>query len=357
MIEKHSRERQIELGRSMQHRRKVYLDACFWIILREVESGIRTGADERKLLHLLRRGVRSGALICPISTTMFLELMKQPYTATRRQATAKLIDELSLGVTSVEPQRLMATEVHRFLLATRGVATLHPMQELIWTKVSYVLGDHYPTIDQISKKLELEIQIKFFDYLWEMSIPAFIDLVSSSDKWQDNYPQLSKEINRKNSLHRDELRSFEMAYDAEIRGICEIAGELVANSIERSAVEAGVTQKPTAEERSDTVKMGRNLLYYAMRNPEYRLALRTLHVGASIHAGMRWDKDRKFKPNDWYDFGHAEIAMTYCDAFFTEAPLHQLITRPQLDLEKINGCRVASDVSVAGRIVRDYLSA
>jgi hypothetical protein len=55
--------------------------------------------------------------------------------------------------------------------------------------------------------------------------------------------------------------------------------------------------------------MCRNLLYHAFKKPETRDALRTIHVTASIHAGMRWDKDRKFKPNDYYDFEHATAAL------------------------------------------------
>ena len=70
-IERHSRMRQIELGRLLTQRRKVYLDACFWIILRDAELGIRTGAAERKLLHFLRCGVQAGRIVCPISAGMF----------------------------------------------------------------------------------------------------------------------------------------------------------------------------------------------------------------------------------------------------------------------------------------------
>lgn len=77
----------------------------------------RTDAASRKLLHFLRRGVNAGRLICPISADLFMELTKQANAPTRRQATASLIDELSLGVTSMDPQTLLATEVHRFLSA------------------------------------------------------------------------------------------------------------------------------------------------------------------------------------------------------------------------------------------------
>jgi hypothetical protein len=103
-IERHSRARQIELGKSLVGRRKIYLDARFWIIVRDIALGIRSEAAARKLLHHLRRGVASGRLICPVSASMFVELMKQPYSPGRRIGTAQLIDQLSLGVSIMPPK-------------------------------------------------------------------------------------------------------------------------------------------------------------------------------------------------------------------------------------------------------------
>ena len=56
-IERHSRARQIELGQSLEGRRKIYLDMRFWIIARDTGLGVRTERAARKLLHYLRRGV------------------------------------------------------------------------------------------------------------------------------------------------------------------------------------------------------------------------------------------------------------------------------------------------------------
>ena len=80
-IERHSRARQVELGRSLAARRKTYLDARFWIIVRDTALGIRTEPAARKLLHHLRRGVAGARLVCPISASMFLELLKSSPTA------------------------------------------------------------------------------------------------------------------------------------------------------------------------------------------------------------------------------------------------------------------------------------
>lgn len=351
--ERHARDRKIELGRSLLDRRKIYLDARFWILLRDTVAGLRTGSAERKLLHHLRRGVRSGRLVCPISTDMLMELEKQPKTPGRREATAELIDELSLGVSAIDPQLLLGTEVHRFLLAAKGGVDLHTMQELIWTKVAYALGDVHPVLAGVDEDTQARMQCDFYDHLWDKPVAEIARAMGDDLQERRDFKVLTAETNENNRKHRDELRSFEGAYDIELRGVVEIAGEVAADVITQLASrEAGRELKLMSEERAQSVNMCRNLLYHAIKKPENRAALRTIHIGASIHAGMRWDKARKFKPNDWHDFGHARVALGYCDAFLTEKPLHHLVTRPQLDLETVNGCRVASSVEDALAIVR-----
>lgn len=352
-VERYAHSRKVELGRSLLKRRKVYLDARFWIILRDTASGARAGSNDRKLLHHLQRGVRSGQLVCPISTDMLMKLEKQPKTPGRRQATAEVIDELSMGVSAIDPRTLLGTEVHRLLLEARGGFDLHPMQELIWTKAAYALGDVYPILSGIDNELQVHIPKDFYDHLWRRPVVEIAQTMSDDPQERRDMARLTAETNENNSRHRDDLRSFGDAYDTELRGIVEVAGEIAADvAAELANREAGGKLTPTVDERASSVNMCRNLLYHAMLKSEYRTKLRTIHIGASIHAGMRWDKDRKFKVNDWHDFGHAGIALGYCDAFLTEKSLHHLVTRPQLDLEKINGCRVASNIRDAVDIVR-----
>jgi hypothetical protein len=352
-IERHSRARQIELGQSLECRRKIYLDMRFWIITRDTALGVSTEPAARKLLHYLRRGVANGRLVCPISASMFLELMKQPYDPGRRIGTAQLIDELSLGTSMIPSRIVVGTEIHSFLLRATEGANLHPMQELIWTKVAYVLGDTYPTLAELSPAEELAVQKSFFDHLWGYSLSEMVKTIGDHIPPPDRFAELSRETNEKNVEHKDELRSFAQTYDIELRGAIEIAGDIAADVIiELANRDAGRKLLFTPEERANSVNMCRNLLYHAFKKPETKSELRSLHIGASIHAAMRWNKDQKFKPNDYYDFEHATAALSYCDAFLTERPLHDLVTRPQVNLEAVNGCRVFSDLEAAADHVR-----
>jgi hypothetical protein len=356
-IERHSRARQIELGKSIASRCKIYLDARFWIIVRDTALGVLTEPAARKLLHHLRHGVAGGRLVCPISSSMFLELMKQPYSSGRRIVTAEIIDELSLGVSMIPPQIIMGTEIHTFLLEAQGGAELHPIQELIWTKVAYVLGDTYPSLAQLPAAKELAIQKTFFDYLWGHSLSEMVKTISDKFSNGDGFVKLSRLTNEKNAQYKGELRSFAQTYDIELRGIIEVAGDMAADIVHGLAEkEAGCQLPSTSAERAASINACRNLLYHALKQPKTKDALRSLHIGASIHAAMRWDKKRQFKPNDYYDFEHATAALSYCDAFLTDGPLHDLVTRPQIKLSAVNGCHVFSDVSAAAEHIKELSS-
>jgi hypothetical protein len=67
-----------------------------------------------------------------------------------------------------------------------------------------------------------------------------------------------------------------------------------------------------------------------------------------LHAYIRIDHKRKFKPNDLIDIEHAEIALSHCDFFFTDKAHAHLIRSAKLDVEL--GCVVAAD-PVAARSV------
>lgn len=309
--------------------------------------GIRTEPVERELLNILRRGVASGRLVCPISVSTFLELMKQRDLSTRI-GTAQIIDELSLGTAMVPPQVVLGTEVCSFLLRARGNVDLYPMQELIWTKVAYVFGNLYPSPAQLSRADWSALQEAFFDYLWDSSLVDMLKTMGDSVPHPERFVNLTQEINKKNVQYKDELVSFAETYDIELRGVIEIAGRSAADIIHRLAEkEVGHRLSLAPEEYNECAKKCCNFLYCAFNKAGTKDTLRSLHIGASIHAAVRWDKGRKFKQNDYYDFDHAIAALGYCDAFLTERSLHHLVTQPQTNLQQLNGCRVFSDFQAA----------
>ena len=65
---------------------------------------------------------------------------------------------------------------------------------------------------------------------------------------------------------------------------------------------------PLPADRPGQVNMLKNLLVAMLKAPEPRRTLRTAHVLATLHAAVRANKGRKFKPNDLPDFDHAAAA-------------------------------------------------
>jgi len=66
--------------------------------------------------------------------------------------------------------------------------------------------------------------------------------------------------------------------------------------------------------------------------------LPTLHVMATLFANVQWDRNRKYKDNDFADFGHAAAALAYCDGFATERSLGALVKQAELDT--LYGCEI-----------------
>ena len=121
-------------------RRRVYLDTRYWLILRDVAMGRPRRAGDVALLAALRRWVQAGVIVCPLGDGSLLEVLRQS-DETTRLATARLIDELSLGVTIQNAQDRLTTEVMHFMLrAQTPGAKMVPPLESVWLKAAYALG-------------------------------------------------------------------------------------------------------------------------------------------------------------------------------------------------------------------------
>ena len=352
-IEAYVQRKQIALGRSLASRKRVYLDLNFWIVARDTALGLRTDALALKLLHLLRRGVGQGRLFCPIGDSVFMELFKQPYSDDRRLGTAKMVDELSLGVALAPSQRRIGPGVYRLFEGLRGGADpLRPRQELIWTKVCHVLGPTYPVDDRFAPEVMLKLQQGFIDRLWEASLTDMITQAGPEAERAEDYGPLTTETNKKRDQHSDEMTSYEVAYETELRGMIEACEDLAANVLRDFGERAGFGEAPRSEDRRVLRNAACNMLLRAFEKRNAAATVRTLHVETALHASLSFDKKRRFKPNDWHDFRHAAAALSYCDLFLTERPLHELIARPHLGLLAINDCQVASTVNDAVSLLR-----
>ncbi|MDH6268846.1 hypothetical protein M2360_004265 [Rhizobium sp. SG_E_25_P2] len=344
--------RNIALGQEISTRRPVYLDTKFWIILRDTDRGAGN-PESATLLALLRKGVGEGLLFCPISEDIFVELMKQQDDASRL-ATASLVDELSLGVTLVPQNVRMATEVTYFMYATTGTPNLHPLNHLIWCKLSYVLGILHPTNTIFDSGTERAIQKAFFDHMSTIPLREIVTRIGEIEIPGTDLTEVANKLNAGNFAHKDEIQSYEQSYSAEVRGVVDLMGDAIHQATMMLAESRGIVlNERTAEQKRVAENGFKNLLAISLERNKSRDTLRTIHILASLHASVRWNKGRKLKGNDFFDFHHAAAAIAYCDAFFTERSLRTTITQSHLSLDKLYGCFVTSEASDAISWLRD----
>lgn len=345
-IKQHVEIRVRELEGSLRSRRALYLDTCFWLKLRDASNqgrAIRAFA----LLEALRDQVNAGIVFCPISDSIFTELMKQTDPASR-SATTALIEELSLGVTLVSEQERVEKEVSRFIRTSARLPQSPNGLKGVWCKLAFILGVVHPHETPFDPASELAIQKAFFDHMWTQPLSKVVEAVAGRDLPGSDWTELVSLLNQGNAEHSDDLRSFRQVYKAEVRGMVDLIGDIAVNSFFELAAEMGAPPgHPTVEMRKETENFWKNVIADKLEKGTVNTRLPSLHIPASLHASLRWNKQQKLDSHDIFDFQHATAALAYCDAFFTERPLSNMIKQNHLRLDREFDCVVTSDIEEA----------
>ncbi|WP_447916070.1 hypothetical protein [Delftia acidovorans] len=360
--EQHRRRRVHAFGRSLMTRKAVYLDLRFWIGLRDA-ARFETPGVMMSLLCALRGAVAAGQMFCPITDSTFLEMFKQADPQSRA-ATADLISELSLGATLLTYDMRVGTEIAHYVHAARTPEAVDPLRELVWSKPAYVMGFVDPVSMAFDPATSLAMRKAFFDHMWDdVTLIQVCDMLG--DKFVDADPLRFREttglVNEQIRTHADSLKNMKTAYQHELVGVLDLfAGQLATILAPTLPPEAGPLPKEGTPERAEVDLQCLAFLVGAFGTEAGRKALRTLHINATLHAAVRWNKGQALKANDLFDFQHACAALAYCDAFFTEGPLCTLVSRPDLGLLEQFDCFVSADVAaclayVEG-VVRDTTS-
>lgn len=212
---------------------------------------------------------------------------------------------------------------------------------MVWTKLAYVLGVYHPVVPDIDSTSLRTFQVSFFDYLWSKPLAELVQHINDQHRQNLDQTDLAAKLNDGIATNADRLRSFKQTYTDELRGIVDLAGEFIPEILAAMAHNEGILAGPVdPEEQRRTINKFKNMLVYVLEKDIERQNLRTLHILASLHASLRWDKRRRFAANDVYDFDHAAAAIGYCDAFFTERSLCSMVKENHIALDKMYGCHV-----------------
>lgn len=352
-LDEHVLSCQIALAKGLEQRKAIYLDTKFWIILRDAAAGICTSEDSLQLLALLRGNVVAGKMFCPISDSTFAELFKQRDAKTK-QATAQLIDELSLGVSLIPFDARVIMEFQNFIAAKGEQQDLPPPRHLVWSKLSYVLGWVHPTQTGFDSATELVLQKAFFDHMWSIPLAEVVAMIGDAMSPDENrFESLADRLNAGNGEHAGELRSFQQTYAVEIRGAIDLFAAEAADIVYDIAERATRKRLPREGiEWATYVREWKGFLNAAFMKEEVQDALCTLHINTCLHAAVRWNKGRQLAANDFHDFHHAAAALGYCDVFLTERSLKAMVTASNIVLDKRFHCEVRAGLPEALKLLR-----
>jgi hypothetical protein len=346
VVQKHVRARLLELGVKVAATRRAYLDKCFWVRLRDHANGIKSTAATSALFDALRSEVRQGGLICPISDTLFVELLRQSDLRTR-SATAELIDEFSTGVSLIPDEERFNLEVETLVLRRLG-QSVQPIEHRVWSRVAFVLG--IPHTHPHPGRTADAVEIGFFDYLWDLPLVRVLAVIGDRVPPDPMFGQQAKLLNEGNAEQSTELRSFQQAYRDELAGALDLAIPQMQRTLETVYRSTGSNEP--ANWTDDHLRKMHAVLVAVARTPEGRMALRSAHLAASMHAATRWSKTKRLTAHDLPDFLHAGAAIGYCDAFFTDGPTKHLLDQKNLGIHDDFSCATAADDALALKWLR-----
>lgn len=348
----------LQLSNELKDKILVYLDLNFWILLRDCYNGKSKSDKGLVFFNKLKSLVESGRLLCPINHSIFIELLKQNDLESRIN-TARIIDIFSNATSMIfeinRENYELQYYVRKKLLNDEYIS---PVFSKVWTKMPYVMGQYIPENDSIDKSTLEQIQIEFFNYLWDLKLESMIEVIniggnippSSFEKTADNinygkslFNNLHKSIN---SLFKTELKGGLSVYQEQFEKFLIWFNSTYPKLNSKLKKEIGID---SAEKLSEKIESD------ILKN-QIDLYLPNIYINTCLYTAVRWDSKRNFKPNDFFDFQHSRAALPYYNYFFTERPLKHLLETKPYELDKKYNCIVESDIDKINTILTNLAS-
>jgi hypothetical protein len=335
-INDYAKSKRIELGTQLKPKIKIYLDTKYWIDLCDFALGKTTKNNLEKIYTICHTLVENGSVIFPISQRIFSEIIKQS-DQTSFEKTVQLIDKLSMGVTLISEEERIYEEIYRFIYQHIGQSNnIYEKEICIWTKMVYILGFSDPQNEYTT----FEIQKSFFDYMWDIPLSKMMETMGF-EKIQ-SFPKLediSGTLNIDKITYATENKTIQQLYMNEVGGMIDFLKNDIHKIMVRLYEINTNSEYYGNKDQSDPNNLMANSIYNCFLYNKIGLFFPTIDINARLHTMIRWDRGRKYKPNDLHDIGHASSALPYFDYFFTERSLCSLITAEKYDQKY--SCKVA----------------
>ncbi len=341
---KYIQTKRIELGQQVLALHRIYLDTKQWIQMRDAAIGRPRNEIQSNIFDHLKSLRKSGTIICPVSYSVFVELMNQSDEQTRL-ATARVIDELAGGCCILPPHVLTEREILYFLLqhGVNGRIQIAPTPAVVWTKIPFVFGEFVPQSSALKPEVMGAIRRSMDDLLCDLTVEEFVSQLGTRT-WGIKAVESNflAEISQGKRDHANDHSSFHQLLCSEVAGILDAHRNMLEHVMIFCAEMNGVTAGVSDAERESGGKMLADLIYSAFKHKKVKDQLPQIHIGASLHAALRWDKNRKYEFNDFEDIRHASVALPYFDVFCTERGLCHQIRQKLLKLDEVYSTKVIS---------------
>lgn len=353
------REMALALGREVLSKKRVYLDTCYWVRLREHAAGRNSDPHLAELAEQLEYLVARGQVICPIEGTGLMEWMRQTDPETR-SASLSLMERLSQNVCLVQPRSRTYLEACYLLYRNRGgvwEGAPEP-KELVWTRPFAVFGLVEGDSPLWSQDARDFIQVGVERQLWGVTLQQAFGRAAAMPA--ELLPRTARDpaaINEGIRSHAHQLHSFTRTLAMETAGGLDAERDVLTAAWRYCFhLEGGDPATVTEEELVTSVRELIGLLAAMAAKGRLGSLIPSVAIPSALHASLRWDKQRQLGPTDLEDFAHAAAALPYCDLFLTDRGLAAMLTAPHLQLDLRFGARVAARPEDAIAALREVLT-
>lgn len=345
----HIRAANIELGKSLQGKVKIYLDQRWWIYCRQALFGEPCSDERMAICKQIQVLVQAGRVVCPAAEPVLSELLKIPTESTRRNMAA-VIDELSLGYSLQSQAVLDRIELLDVLTRLLNVKTeCHSIHHLVWTRVAWVLGLQLPTSKRASPADAEAMQTSYFDSRGgSVSMSDLVrewDLVAAAARIAVDDSAIIESANQDIDRYGSQRPDFVDLF----LGQCAVALDGLRPALTNDvAVFLWTRMKGETEgELPAAIRdLAADIFIDALRK-RYTEAgtafeLPSVQIPAAIIAA-KVSSGHKFRRGDYWDIRHARFALPYCTHFFTERSLASLVVGNPGNASNLYQCKVLSD--------------
>lgn len=348
------RKRRLAFGEQVTQKRRIYLDTRYWIFIRDVFLGRKQKPIHAEIVEELKRLCSDGSTICPISYSIFAELLLQSDDSTRI-AMGKMIDLLSDGCTIQPPHELFKREVYHFITKhTQPTETLIPVSHFAWTKATFVLGDVFPSSDELDPEVMLAIQKSMDDLLWSVGLTEMLQHLPATDDAEKQMTQtVTEEMTDAKFAAAKSDDTFDSLFLDEVTGLLQGYGEFGGGLMTYLAQEAGVSSPAGDATTALEGRMLGQVIRLAFEHKKITTELPSIEIPSGLYAVVRLSPTRKYKKGDFEDFRHATQALPYFDVFLTESSLKHTLTNTPLHFDQKYDCKVISSEEDALKYLRN----